>query len=308
MEYSVVGRTIYPGMVVDILIQAGTSIDPCPGVFRAIELRSGSAYLSLDGRKRFIEAPALLCLDGREELEPIKSDGCSCRVVYFKPCVVHFQLDRETALLPPAERFASPFVQDLFWLDPFVLREKSDGILRLDPASAERVSCLLELLQKSLEEQTDLYWPCRSRSYFLEFLFLARHLASMAETGSLLGPREQTCPGAELPGKLEDILLFLHTNFRKRIGLDSMCRQFAINRTSLNELFRRHLGQTAIQYLIGLRIRFACLLLRDTTVPVKELVRRAGFNDLVHFSRTFKKITARTPIEYRKEFCFMLSN
>lgn len=66
------------------------------------------------------------------------------------------------------------------------------------------------------------------------------------------------------------------------------------------------MGKTVIQYLIGLRIRFACFLLRDTTVPVKELVWRSGFNDLAHFNRTFKRITSMTPLEYRKEYCFMM--
>jgi len=306
MEYSVVGRTIYPGMVVDIFLEDGTTIDSCPGVFRAIEIRTGSALVALDGRKHFIESPSLLCLDGREKLELLKSEGLSCRIVYFKPSVVNFQISREIALLPAPERFSSPYGQDLFWLDPFVLRGSGGGIASLDPAAADRIAALLDLLGKSLEEQADVFWPCRSRSYFLEFLFFIRHSGGASAKGFFPGPPEAA--GSELPEKLEDILLYLHTNFRKKTSLESLCRQFTINRTSLNELFRANLGQTAIQYLIGLRIRFACLLLRDTTVPVKELVWRAGFNDLVHFSRTFKKITAKTPIEYRKEHCFMMAN
>jgi AraC family L-rhamnose operon regulatory protein RhaS len=86
-----------------------------------------------------------------------------------------------------------------------------------------------------------------------------------------------------------------------------LCERFAINRTSLNELFRKQTGQPIIQYLIALRIRFACVLLRDTTLPIKEVVARTGFSDVINFNRTFKKRTARTPVAYRREFNVMVS-
>jgi AraC-like DNA-binding protein len=307
MEYAVVGKKIYPGMVVDILLEKKKTIDSCPGIFRAVHIESGSAFVSLDGGKRFLEAPALLCLDGREEIEFLKAEGFSCRTVYFKPSVINFQLSRDIALLPMQDRFHSPFFQDIFWLDPFVDRSPIGKTFRLDPGAAERVTALLDLLGKSLEEQVDAFWPCRSRSYFLELLFFIRNLSGATAGREAPEPAALAANlGVELPGKIEDILLYLHTNFREAIELEKLCRRFAINRTSLNGLFHGHLGQTVIQYLIGLRIRFACFLLRDTTVPVKELVWRSGFNDLAHFNRTFKKITSMTPLAYRKEYCFML--
>jgi AraC-like DNA-binding protein len=303
MEYAVVGRTIHPGMSVEVFLESKDRIDPCPEVFRAVHVAAGSAFVSIDGAKLFLEAPSLLCLDGREKIEFLKSEGLSCRLVYFQPSVVNFQLSREIALLPRDDGRRAAFIHDIFWLDPFVSRELSMKCLRLDPGSAERVAALLALLDRSLAEQIDVFWPCRSRSYFLEFLFFIGNLiGSMASRAA----PEPLSPAADLasdlPKKLEDVLLHLHTNFKEATDLESICRRFAINRTSLNGLFREHLGRTVIQYLIGLRIRFACLLLRDTTVPVKELVWRSGFNDLVHFNRSFKKATSMTPLEYRKEY------
>lgn len=307
MEYAVVGRNIYPGMVVDVLVERKETIDPCPGIFRAIHVESGSAFVSVDGGKRFLEAPSLLCLDGREEIEFLKAEGFSCRTAYFKPSVINFQLSRDIALLPANERYHSPFMPDLIWLDPFIDRSPGGKAFLLDPSAAERVTALLDILAKSLEEQADAFWPCRSRSYFLELLFFLSNLSG-ARIGGDAPESKALAAGldAGLPGKIEDVLLYLHANFRENIELEKLCKRFAINRTSLNGLFRNHLGQTVIQYLIGLRVRFSCFLLRDTTVPVKELVWRSGFNELAHFNRTFKKITSMTPLEYRKEHCFML--
>lgn len=300
--YSVVGRTIWPGMVVDIFPESTDTIESCPEVFRAIAVTAGSAYLLIDGTKLFIEAPVVLCLNGDETVETSKAEGLSCRIVYFKPSVVNFQITRELALLPVEEKEKSPFFQDLFWLDLFVFPNVRDRVISTTPSVMERIVSLLAILEKSLFEQIDDFWPCRSRSFFLEFLFYLRNQAT--------GNSESNDPKVieqGLPDKLEDILLYLHTSFCEEITLIDLCTRFAINRTSVNALFRKHLGQSVIQYLITLRVRFACLLLRDTTVPVKEIVWRSGFRDTINFYRTFKKNTSMTPLEYRQEFCFMMS-
>jgi len=301
-EYSVVGRTIWPGMVVDIFPESADTIESCPDIFRAVAVTAGSAYLVINGTKLFIEAPVVLCLNGDEKVELAKAEALSCRIVYFKPSVVNFQITREMALLSSEERAKSPFLQDLFWLDHFTFPNERDHVLSITLSAMERIVSLLDTLEKSLFEQVDDYWPCRSRSFFLEFLFFLRNQAiGNAES------RDPKMTEQGLPEKLEDMLLFLHTNFREEITLQDLCTRFAINRTSVNELFREHLGQSAIQYLIALRVRFACLLLRDTTVPVKEIVWRSGFRDIVNFHRTFKKNTAMTPLEYRREFCFLIA-
>lgn len=301
-EYSVVGRTIRPGMVVDIFIENANTIESCPDIFRAIAITTGSAYIIINDTKLFIEAPEVLCLNGDEHIETSKAEGLSCKIVYFKPSVVNFQITREMALLSPEERGNSPFRQDLFWLDHFTFANIRDRIIQVTPITMERIINLLDTLEKSLLEQIDGYWPCRSRSFFLEFLFYLRNQAIDNKKNNDPKITEQG-----LPEKLEDMLLFLHTNFSEEITLQDLCTRFAINRTSVNELFRQHLGQSVIQYLIGLRIHFACLLLRDTTVPVKEIVWRSGFRDIMNFHRTFKKNTAMTPLEYRREFCFLIT-
>ncbi len=311
-DFSVVGRTIHPGMVVNLFLERKERLASCPGIFRAVLVLSGSAYIVLDEKKFFIESPCVICLNGSESVNLLKAEGFSCRIVYFKPNVINFQLTREIALLQGDKRGESPFRQDLFWLDPFVSRKREESILSLGPLSAEHAASMLDTLDKSLAAQADVFWPCRSRSFFLEFLFYIRNIGTGHEgtfgEGNGREPKViAEAKNAELPDKIEDILLYLHTNFRSDIALSSLCDRFATNRTSLNGLFQKTTGRTVIQYLIALRIHFACLLLRDTTVPVKELVFRSGFNDSVHFARTFKKVTAMTPLQYRRKYCLMIS-
>ncbi len=299
MEYLVRGRTIYPGYEVPVFVEHSALLGSCPGIFRAVVFTSGSAFAEIDGQKFFLEAPGVLCLNGTETVDLPRSDSFACRPVYFRSEVVNIHLVRDTVLNPPDADPLAGCRQDLYWLDPFVEKSLADRYVKLGPRSLAHVTALLDALAKSLDEQIDGFWPCRSRSFFLEFLFYVRNIA-----GKYADCRSGIASG---PTRFEDILLYLHTNYQEDISLPVLCEKFAINRTSLNDLFRKQTGETIIRYLIGLRIRFACLLLRDTTIPVKELVERTGFNDMINFNRTFKKHTSYTPMKYRQEFCFMIN-
>jgi AraC family L-rhamnose operon regulatory protein RhaS len=147
--------------------------------------------------------------------------------------------------------------------------------------------------------QKDKGWPCRSRSFFLELLFLAERLFSAP-----IEIEESTLTGAS--GDVADIILYLHTHYHRRITIEELTRTFHINRTTLIERFREATGLPVITYLIQLRVRLAALMLRDTELSITEILHRVGFSDHTHFGRTFRKHTGYSPSEYRKHFCWML--
>lgn len=300
MNHYVKGKTIHPEFIVHIFCEKKDDVIPSPREFQLIVLASGSGFIRVNRTCLFVEAPGVLCFNGDETVEVIRSERFSCRAVYFMPDTINGTLTRETVMA--GECGGDPMLMhDLFWLDPFTGTEEYRGYVRLGPSSALHVSSLLDSLERSLEEQPDEFWPCRSRSFFLELLFFIRNLSTTADD-----PEMPVVHDRAIPTKIGEILLFLHGNYRLDITLPMLCERFALNRTSLNDLFRRYTGETVMQYLIALRVNLACLLLRDTTVPVKELVGRTGFHDVINFNRTFKKRTSRTPVEYRNEFNFML--
>ena len=54
--------------------------------------------------------------------------------------------------------------------------------------------------------------------------------------------------------------------------------------------------------MIELKINYACSLLRSTNFTVLEIAMMASFNNLSNFNMTFKKITGKTPSEYKKQY------
>ncbi|MBQ7930940.1 MAG: helix-turn-helix domain-containing protein [Clostridia bacterium] len=53
------------------------------------------------------------------------------------------------------------------------------------------------------------------------------------------------------------------------------------------------------KYLLRLRIRHACTLLRDSTLAVTDVALRCGFSDANYFSRVFRRERGVTPTQYR---------
>ncbi|MDD6770863.1 MAG: AraC family transcriptional regulator [Inconstantimicrobium porci] len=82
-----------------------------------------------------------------------------------------------------------------------------------------------------------------------------------------------------------------------------MTKKFNMNRTTLSEKFNRLVGETIITYINKLRVNIATTLLRDTRVPISEIMEIVGFNDSSYFFRTFKIYKGQSPKEYRDEYC-----
>ena len=73
------------------------------------------------------------------------------------------------------------------------------------------------------------------------------------------------------------------------------------SQSMLNIHFNKYMGMTLITHITNLKISYACNLLRYTDASTLEISSKLAYDSLSHFNRTFKKITGRTPIEYKKE-------
>ena len=65
--------------------------------------------------------------------------------------------------------------------------------------------------------------------------------------------------------------------------------------------FKKNTGKTFTQFVNEFRIVHATKLLHETDDPISSICYDCGFNNFSHFNRHFKKITGKSPSEYRKE-------
>lgn len=72
------------------------------------------------------------------------------------------------------------------------------------------------------------------------------------------------------------------------------------SQSMLNIHFNKYMGMTLITHITNLKISYACNLLRYTDDSTLDVSTKLGYDSLSHFNRVFKKITGKTPIEYKK--------
>lgn len=64
-------------------------------------------------------------------------------------------------------------------------------------------------------------------------------------------------------------------------------------------IFKQKTGVSIIRYVIQRRVEEAQKLLLEGSLPLKKIAETVGFEDYNYFARTFKKVTGRTPREYK---------
>ena len=146
--------------------------------------------------------------------------------------------------------------------------------------------------------QDNDFWACRSRTYLIELLSLA---CTMAEEKSLLLEKQRK----EKDDEIIKVITYLKSNMQKKITISNLTKEFNINRNDLSKNFAEYTGETIIEFLNKSRIEMASALLRDTKIPLIEIMETVGFHDYSYFSNSFKKIKGISPKNYRKKYCWM---
>ncbi|GMB08048.1 helix-turn-helix domain-containing protein [Thermolongibacillus altinsuensis] len=100
---------------------------------------------------------------------------------------------------------------------------------------------------------------------------------------------------------IEQVEAFLQENYHCDLSLEEVAQSVHLTPYYFSKIFKKHTGQTFIDYLTNLRIEKAKQLLRDERLNVKEICYDVGYKDPNYFSRVFKKITNMTPKEYRQQ-------
>ncbi len=128
-------------------------------------------------------------------------------------------------------------------------------------------------------------------SILYEYLFL---LASKF-------PKEQVAAGEKQAVYVEEALKYLEMQYdSSSITVQAVADYLGLDRSYLHRVFRKATGVPPQEYLLDLRIRKSCSLLRQTNLPVAVIALSVGYEDTLYFSRLFKKKKGVSPSDYRK--------
>ncbi|KAA1012586.1 AraC family transcriptional regulator [Paraburkholderia panacisoli] len=91
---------------------------------------------------------------------------------------------------------------------------------------------------------------------------------------------------------------FIAENCTRSLKLDDVCKAAGLSASHLIRAFKQRYGMTPHAYLINRRIQYSRAQLRRGRL-IADVALDAGFADQAHLQRTFKRLVAATPGQYR---------
>ena len=83
------------------------------------------------------------------------------------------------------------------------------------------------------------------------------------------------------------------------ISVEQVCELANCSRSTLDNLFKKHLGRPVAREMIRVRLHRGMRLLENSNLGLEEIARECGFQSATYFCRFFKREAGTTPALYR---------
>lgn len=198
-------------------------------------------------------------------------------VLYFRPEYIESLSSEETDLL------------ECFFFRPFA----DANLMKLDEVKAAELLFLLQQVENCYKTPPEeLYGRDLHLRFALGRLLLFVNNAyriyhNIPSTGDISSNYRQVYP----------IINFIHQHMAEELSLEMLAQKFFMNKFYLCSLFKSVTGITPNQYLINCRIMKAKEYLSQN-ITVEAVCGLVGFNNLSHFSRSFKQHVGSSPKQF----------
>ncbi len=104
--------------------------------------------------------------------------------------------------------------------------------------------------------------------------------------------------------ELKGIVTYIEENYQdKNLSLKQVATRFFLTGNYLSKQMKKEFGFSFVEYVMNYRIQKAQELLKNehNFYTIQEIANKVGYEDPHYFSRVFKKITGKTPLQFQKE-------
>jgi AraC-like DNA-binding protein len=95
-------------------------------------------------------------------------------------------------------------------------------------------------------------------------------------------------------------LQYIMQNFQKDIQIKDLLEVTNMSYATFYNYFRRNYRVPFKEYLLEIRVDYACKLLKDESLNISEIAYSCGFENLSNFNRQFKRIKNTTPSLFQR--------
>lgn len=264
--------------------------------YKLVLINKGKLIIGINQKNFFIKDKSIVFLNDKDHLTVNECENLDYYIIYFHPGLINAKFNFNNVKTPD-KTFTETDGLDLYGLVPF-FESKEIRNFHLSQLVYRKIEKLFLSINNMLDLQNEKFWPCKSRSFMIELLFIIRTIYD--EKGE-----NENLELDDIDDNISRVILFIHSNYDKKISIEDLAKYFYTNRTTLSNNFKERTGLSIIDYLNKLRIDIACQMLRDTNCIIEDIAERTGFSDISNFGRTFKKYTGLNPTKYKNQFDVM---
>lgn len=143
----------------------------------------------------------------------------------------------------------------------------------------KNLSGIQQIIREYYENKREGLLSALAYSFFVDFF--------EQQANAPMSPLEQTC-------------LYIERNFTQKLTLDHLAAVSGVSVSKLCHDFRKHLGCSAVEYILDLRLTYARSFLQTSReARTKDAALSCGFEDVSYFCKAYKKKFGRTPAQDR---------
>lgn len=101
---------------------------------------------------------------------------------------------------------------------------------------------------------------------------------------------------------VNEVTFYVIKNLYKNPSVQDICQALHFNPSYLARLFKKEMKMTISEFIMQEKIKEAKHLLETTNHSILEICSLLHFTDQSHFTKNFKKLTKKTPKQYRQQY------
>ena len=170
------------------------------------------------------------------------------------------------------------------------LKESSRGYEIVGESKSQIISVLHKMLNM------------RDVQRFYALFTIFEILGSMTEYHYLASPNSYDELSLKENEPLQLAIHYILQNFQKRIQIAELLTLTNMSYASFYPAFKKAYLMPFKDYLLNVRIGYACKLLTEKSMRISEIAYDSGFENISNFNRQFKKIKNITPRQFKKQY------
>lgn len=246
-----------------------------------IQIKKGCVCFRMEGEDLFLNEGDWLFIPGNTPYKRYPFEGKMCTMDYF-----HFTGNWQ---VHPTEDIQS------FLLRKNAKENKGEIILLSQMKSPE------DLLKRQIGQEMIRHQ--KNPTHFSEMIsdaLLFEILFSLSDAIAREAGITVTTEKHKVPIALQTATDYIRQNIDRPITISELAHVAFISQQHLCRLFQKYYHESPLYYINRMKMEQAIELLRSTSMAIKQIAYKLGFESENYFCRLFKKMEGVTPMEFKK--------